>query len=135
MTGITATYRGRTMRIAVPGGAQLMMWERLGRQFEELAQIPKDQPVDMPKFRKTLDRLQRIVLSMLPDETDKEWIEDSIIDGEIVDKDLLELLNTIGEAIKVRAQGATPNRAARRVKTPAKKAPAKKAASRRKTPA
>jgi hypothetical protein len=113
------TFRGRNIKIKIPGGAQVMMWSRVASQFGKVAET---EPVDKDEFRKVLDRLTRMVMSLFTSDDDKDWLEDQIIDGEIVDTDLLDLFKKIGSSIKALANESDqvePNRAARRVKTKA----------------
>lgn len=115
----TITFKGRKIEVRSPGAAQAMMWSRVERQFRRLADRSEaGEDIAMPEFRTALDRLARMVESMLASQEDKDWLEDEILDGSVVDKDLLDMFTKIGETLKAAAPAA--NRAARRVK-PGKK--------------
>ncbi|MGH9248993.1 MAG: hypothetical protein ACRD0W_05695 [Acidimicrobiales bacterium] len=105
-------YRDRTMILKVPGAAQLMMWQRVERQFGAL--VEKEGDIEPDEYRKALHRLDQLVMSLFTDQADKDWLEDEVLEGNITDKDLLDLFGRMGEVI--RAAAPTPNRAARRVK-------------------
>lgn len=106
-------FRDRKIELKIPGSAQMMMWERTSRQFGKLAE--SDGEIDKEEFRKALNRLASIVLSMFAQQQDKDWFEDEILEGNIVDNDLLELFNGIGTHLSEQAQGQTKKKAARRV--------------------
>lgn len=120
LSSISFTWRDREMKMRVPNGAQLMMWNRVATQFGEFAEVEK---VDMQVFRKVLNRLGDVVFALFVDEADVEWLEDEILKQRVEDKDLLDLFTTMRDAINETAdeQGNREQRRARARKSTAQR--------------
>lgn len=111
---LTAAWRERTFELKPPSGAQLMMWNRVARQFGEMSESDK---IDNDEFRKVLNRLGDVVFGVFASPVDVEWLEDEILAERIVDEDLLDLFATLRDSLVEQGQGeggAEPNRAQRR---------------------
>lgn len=111
MSGMTqtpvATFKNREIRLRVPNGAQVLVWNRVMKQFNQIAaeldELPEgEKPTgDMAeRHRKAINRLSDVVFGLLDDEADAEWLEDEILEDRIVDSDLLDLFTEFGNAVE-----------------------------------
>jgi hypothetical protein len=109
-------FSGRTLWVRVPSPEQLLVWKRtLGKlQGAEVEGWNGEQVMG------ALERTRKIIDSVLVHDTDKDWLDDQMLDGNL---GLIETAQII--QLTVEAFQADDNRASRRA---AKKAPAKKAA-------
>jgi len=113
-------FSGRTLWVRVPTPEQLLVWKRtLGKlQGAEVEGWNGEQVMA------ALERTRKIIDSVLVHETDKDWLDDQMLDGNL---GLIETAQII--QLTVEAFQADDNRAARRAaRKPAKKATRKKAA-------
>lgn len=116
----TFTWRGRTMMLRIPSATQLMTWNRVAQEFGDIGKTPEDEEIDQDRFKKALRRMGSIVFGMFASDEDKDWLEEQILEGEVEDRDLLEMFVTIGDALEAtkddKGGGKTVKKAARRVR-------------------
>jgi len=112
-------FRGRKIWVRMPKPEQILVWRRT------LAQL---QGADVDgwsgeKVLAALERARKIIDSVILHSTDKDWLDDLMLDGEL---DLKETASIV--LLTVEAFAAEANRADRRAAAkPAKKATRKKA--------
>lgn len=125
---VQVPFHGRTILARMPSPEQLLVWDRTVRQLTE---APPDETWTGSRVMKSLDRLRRIVDSILPQKSDVEWLDDQFLDGTLTFRDMAPFITDVVNAFADAAEeaNATSNRAARRAadKKPAKKAARKKA--------
>ena len=124
---VEVQFMGRTIWTHMPSPEQLLVWDRTVRNLTE---APPDETWTGSQVMKSLDRLRRIVDTILVNKADVEWMDDQFLDGTLTFKGLAPFIALVVDAFADAAEeaNATSNRAARRAK-PAKKATRKKAAS------
>lgn len=115
------TWRGRTMTLKIPSATQLMTWNRVAQEFGDIGNTPEDEEIDQDRFKRALKRMGSIVFGMFASVEDKDWLEDQILEGNIEDRDLLEMFVTIGDALETvkdsgGKSGKATKKAARRVR-------------------
>jgi hypothetical protein len=105
----TVTFRGRTMVVKIPDEVQLAIIKRFSEQYGSMAK--GGQQIEASKAITMSGRAISIVQSVLADEQDKEWIEDSLLRN---DFGLMDALDIVNEAmVRLKAANA-PNRQERR---------------------
>jgi hypothetical protein len=114
-------FHGRAMWVRIPRPEQLLVWRRILAQLQTIDQNDWTGETVMA----ALDRLRKIIDSILVHTTDSTWIDDQMLDGTLAFQDLAQIITKAVEAF-----APEENRADRRA---AKAAPAKKAV--RKAPA
>lgn len=125
---VEVQFMGRSIWAHMPSPEQLLVWDRTVRNLTEA-------PVDMTwtgsQVMKALDRLRRIVDTILVNKADVEWMDDQFLDGTLTFKGLAPFIALVVDAFADAAEeaNATSNRAARRAAGKPKKATRKKAAS------
>lgn len=95
----TITFRDRTMRYVKPDSWQMAMWYRTATRFGKLANADDrewSKAENQAEFGNLLDKFFSIVLSVFPDQADKDWIEIQMIEGKMSGEDLLELVKQMG---------------------------------------
>jgi hypothetical protein len=109
-------FQGRQLWVRVPSPEQLLVWKRtLGK-----LQGANVEGWNGEQVMSALERTRKIIDSVLVHETDKDWLDDEMLEGNL---GLIETAALI--QLTVEAFQSGDNREARRA---AKKAPAKKAA-------
>lgn len=119
---------GRKLFVRFPQPEQLLVWQRT---------LTKLQGADVDGWNavqvmSALERMRKIIDSLLANKTDVDWLDDQMLDGNV---GLMELVPFFTDVVKTFADEANgTNREARRTaaKTPAKKA-VRKAAPRKAT--
>lgn len=120
-------FMGREIWVRMPTPEQLLVWQRT---VNNLTNAPVDASWTGPEVMAALDRLRRIVDSILVNRADITWLDDQFLDGTIGFKELTPLVTDATSAFTTLAAENAPNREARRAAgKPAKKA-ARKAAKR-----
>lgn len=114
-------FQGRQLWVRVPSPEQLLVWKRT---------LTKLQGADVDGWNgeqvmAALERTRKIIDSVLVHETDKDWLDDQMLDRKL---GLIETASLI--QLTVEAFQTDGNRETRRA---AKKAPAKKAARKKVT--
>jgi len=119
-------FRGREIWTKMPRPEQLLVWDRTIKRLE---QAPVDASWTGSEIMAALDRLRRIIDSILVNKADVTWLDDQFLDGELEFKDLAPFITMTVDAFADAAQEEAPNRAAKRAvkRAPAKKATRKKA--------
>lgn len=120
-------FHGRKMWAKMPSPEQLLVWKRTLKQL---------QGADVDGWNgeqamKALERLRLIIDSVVAHDTDKEWLDDEMLAGNLGLMETAGIINSTVEAFADAAE-AEGNRETRRAakKAPAKKATRKKAAPR-----
>jgi hypothetical protein len=103
------TFRGRTMTVCVPDEVQLSIMQRFSDQYAPLAQ--EGSQVDAKVAIRMSGRAISIVQSVLADEEDKAWIEDSLLRKDFEIMDALWIVEEAMERLKI---ANAPNREVRR---------------------
>lgn len=97
------------MALHAPDPVQAAMWSRTmrrwGRFADKLGDDDQRKMTEQEKteFIKLADRFANIILGVLADEQDQDWIEDSVLAGDIDNADVLDLLHQIGEQLGMHA--------------------------------
>lgn len=117
MPEVEVQFRGRAVWVRMPRPEALLIWQRTLTKLESGPAGGWTGSTVMV----ALERLRKIIDSILVNEVDKTWIDDEFLDGTMVFQDLVPLVNLAVEKFAELSEQATPNRAARRAK-PAKKA-------------
>lgn len=110
----------------MPSPEQLLVWQRTVRRLTE---APMDASWTGSEVMNALERLRKIIDSLMVNRADRDWLDDQFLDETITFKDLAPFITKVTEAF-ARAAEEEGNRADRRA---AKKAPAKKAARKKVT--
>lgn len=138
---VEITFRGRTLLVTFPAPEKLLVWQRT------LQRLQTDNVKDWngQQALAALDRIRKVVDSLLVHPGDIDWLDDEMLAGRLKMPELNELVHSVVDAFKAKqAEGA--NRAGRRAaakttttasparrKAPAKKAAPAKASSRKRT--
>ena len=127
---VEVQFMGRAIWTHMPTPEQLLVWDRTVRNLTE---APPDETWTGSQVMKSLDRLRRIVDTILVNKADVEWMDDQFLDGTLTFKGLAPFIALVVDAFADAAEqaNATSNRAAKRAakKAAPKKAARKKAAS------
>lgn len=127
---VEVQFMGRGIWTHMPTPEQLLVWDRT---VKSLTEAPPDETWTGSQVMRSLDRLRRIVDTILVNKADVEWMDDQFLDGTLTFKGLAPFIALVvdGFADAAEEANATSNRAARRAKkaSPAKKAARKKATS------
>lgn len=126
---VEVQFEGRSIWTRMPSPEQLLVWDRTVRNLTE---APPDESWTGSQVMRSLDRLRRIVDTILVNRADVDWLDDQFLDGKLTFKSLAPFIAKVVDAFADAAEqaNATSNRAAKRA---AKKAPAKKAARKKAT--
>jgi len=76
---VTCDFRGRTMAIRIPNPERLAMFQQTLRSIKGM----QGQKLDATRAIKFYDQSTRIILSILADDDDKEWLRDQFYDGDL----------------------------------------------------
>lgn len=123
---VAVQFEGREIWTRMPSPEQLLVWDRT---VKRLTGAPPDESWTGSQVMASLDRLRRIVDTILVNRADVDWLDDQFLDGALTFKSLAPFITQVVDAFADAAEEGAPNREAKRA---AKKAP-KKAA--RKAPA
>lgn len=121
-------FRGRKMWVRMPTPEQLLVWQRV---MTRLTDSPIDTSWTGSEVMAALERLRKIIDSILVNKTDVVWIDDQFLEGTLRFKDLVPYLTEVVDAF---ASAAAENGNREQRRAAAKKAPAKKAARKKVTP-
>jgi hypothetical protein len=116
-------FMGRKIWVTMPSAEQLLVWQRT---------LKKLQGADVSDWNAeqvmiSLERLRKILDSMVLNQVDIEWFDDEMLAGRLTFKNMLPLVTLTVDAFADAAE-AEGNRETRRAK---KAAPAKKATRKR----
>lgn len=106
------SFGGRDLTVSMPTPEQLAVWQRTAKRMTgvDTANLTGEEAM------KLLDRGLRVIQSVLPDEADREWLEDELLDGN------LTLEAAAGIVTKAVAAHNTNGKAAAPTAGPVKKA-------------
>lgn len=116
-------FQGRQLWVRVPSPEQLLVWKRT---------LTKLQGANVDGWNgeqvmSALERTRKIIDSVLVHETDKDWLDDEMLEGKLGLIETAALIQLTVEAFQS-DDNRESRRAAARKKAPAKKAARKKAA-------
>ena len=120
------TFLGRQVWVKMPRPEQLLVWRRT---LTQLQGVDPNTGWTADSVMAAMERLRKIVDSILANKADVEWIDDLFLDGTLTFQGLVPIINLTVQAYADAAE-QEGNRETRRA---AKKAPAKKA-TRKKAP-
>jgi hypothetical protein len=112
----TIDFQGRSMRVHSLTLEQIGVWRRVARQFETLNEpLPRNATEDMRAARAkslqgVVDRCLDIVLSVLVDEADQEWIMTRMLGHQLTFTEAVPIISLAIEAFTAR-HGDDPNQA------------------------
>lgn len=112
------TFRERELWVKMPTEEQIIVYSRTLKML----QGPEVESWDGAEALKALDRTLRIILAVVVNAADRDWIEDLMLDGELTLIDACQILNATVDVFaedKPKASAAPRKRAARRKVTPA----------------
>lgn len=110
----TVSFQGRDVKVKLPTPEQLLAWERLLGKLEKVSK----EAATVDSLKTILNRVTRIIDSVVVEEADREWLEDGRMDGTVTIENASQI---VLDALKAYEEaGETPagpmNRAARRAK-------------------
>ena len=73
----TITYRGRTMRVQMPSADQLAVWQRTATKLANATGLGVEETM------KLIQRAITMIATVLVDEVDRDWVEESILHGDM----------------------------------------------------
>lgn len=122
------TFRGRQVWVKMPRPEQLLVWRRT---LTQLQGMDPNTGWTADSVMAAMERLRRIVDSVLVNATDVAWLDDEFLDGTLTFQELVPIITLTVTAFAEAAEneGNRETRRAAAKKTPAKKATRKKAAS------
>lgn len=120
---VPVMFHGREIYARMPRPEQLLVWQRV---LKTLTDAPPGTSWTGSEVMSALERLRRIVDSLIVNKADITWIDDQFLDGELVFQDLAPFLTDVTAKFNELAQEEAPNREAKRA---VKKAARKKATS------
>lgn len=119
--------KGREIYVRMPSPEQLLVWERT---VKRLTEAPVNASWSGSEVLAALERLRRIVDTLMVNRTDVDWLDDQFLDGGLNFQALAPFIAEVVTAFQEFA-AANGNREERRTAAkPAKKAARKKAATR-----
>lgn len=110
-------FRGRKMWVRMPRPEQLLVWKRTLTQLQTV--VDGDWTAD--SVMTALERLRRIIDSVLVNKADVTWLDDQFLDGTLTFQQLTPMITLTVEAFADAAENEG-NREERRAAKPAKKA-------------
>ena len=124
---LPVTFMGREIYARMPSPEQLLVWQRTVRR---LTDAPIDASWTGSEVMNALERLLKIVNSLMANKADIEWLDDEFLSGTIGFRNLAPFITLVTDAF-AKAAEEEGNRETRRAakKTPAKKAARKKAST------
>jgi hypothetical protein len=93
----TMTFHGRELRVVMPRPEQLVIWQRT---LSRLGNTELD-PTSGTELGRLIDRVIRIVETVLPERADHEWLEDQLLDGGMTLADAANIVTAALAALRV----------------------------------
>lgn len=114
------TFHDRLIWVRFPSPEQLLVWQRTLTQLQK----SKDSGWNAENVMKALDRACRIIGSVIVHDTDKEWLDDQMLDGSIGLMEAAQIIQlSVDKFVETaEAQGNREDRRKVAKRTPAKKA-------------
>ena len=123
-------FMGREIWVRMPKPEQLLVWQRT---VDRLTQAPVDASWSGSEVMAALERLRKIVDTIMVNRADITWLDDQFLEGTV---DFKQLTPFITQAVQAFADAAEAEGNRETRSAAAKKAtPAKKAARKKATPA
>jgi hypothetical protein len=121
-------FMGREIYCRMPEAEQLLVWQRTVRR---LSDAPINASWTGSEVLTALERLLKIVNSLMANKADIEWLDDQFLERKINFQTLAPFITLVTEAFAKAAEeeGNREDRRAATKKTPAKKAARKKAST------
>lgn len=125
---IPVMFMGREIYSRMPTPEQLLVWQRT---VKRLTEAPIDASWTGSEVMVALDRLLKIINSLMANKVDVEWLDDEFLEGRINFQTLGPFITLVTEAYAKLAEdeGNRETRRAAAKKVPAKKAARKKAST------
>jgi len=123
---LPVTFMGREVYSRMPSPEQLLVWQRT---VKRLTEAPINASWTGSEVMGALERLRKIIDSLIVEKADINWLDDQFLDGAVTFRDLAPFITDVTEAF-TKAAEENGNREERRA---AKKAPAKKATRKKAT--
>jgi hypothetical protein len=120
---VPVMFLGREIYARMPTPEQLLVWQRTVKRLQE---APTNASWTGSEVMTALERLLKIINSLMANKTDVEWLDDQFLTGGVNFRTLTPFITLVIEAFAKVAEEEEGNREDRR--TAAKKTPAKKAA-------
>lgn len=93
----------RTMRVKLPTPEQLAVWRRTVEWFERAGDNLTGEPA-----QKALGRIVKIIMSVLADDADIEWVEDQLLDGQLTAVRAADILTLTVDQFADQAKNKAP---------------------------
>lgn len=121
-------FHGREIYARMPTPEQLVVWQRTVKRLQE---APIDASWTGSEVMVALERLLKIINSLMAHKVDIEWLDDKFLEGELDFQKLSPFIVLVTDAFAdaAEAEGNREDRRAAAKKTPAKKAARKKAST------
>jgi hypothetical protein len=116
-------FHGRQIWVRMPSPEQLLVWDRV---IKRLTDAPPNTSWTGSEIMAALDRLRRIIDSLMVNKADVVWLDDQFLDGVLTFKQLAPFITQVVDAFAAAAEENAPNRAAKRAAKKTKKAVRKK---------
>ena len=120
-------FKDREIFCRLPTPEQLLVWQRT---VSRLTQAPVDASWTGSEVMAALERLRKIVDSVMVNRADVSWLDDQFLDLTLTFEDLAPFITLVVDAFNDAAQAEGNRENRRAAKTTAKKATRKKAAPR-----
>jgi hypothetical protein len=119
-------FMGREVYCRMPSTEQLLVWQRT---VKRLTEAPINASWTGSEVMSALERLRKIIDSLLANRSDVDWLDDQFLEGTVTFRDLAPFITDVTDAFAEAAE-AEGNRETRRAAAkPAKKAARKKAST------
>jgi hypothetical protein len=115
---------GREIDCRMPTPEQLLVWRRT---VHRLTEAPMDASWTGAEVMDALERLRKIIDSLMVHRTDIDWLDDRFLDEKVTFKDLAPFITRVTDAFAKAAEEEDNQEIRRATKKPAKKAARKKA--------
>lgn len=120
---VPVPFMGREIYTRMPRPEQILVWQRT---IDRLGKAPVDASWTGSEVMAALERLRKIVDSIIVNQADINWLDDGFLDGSITFQQLAPFIGEVAKAYADMA-AATGNREVRRAAAKPKKATRKKA--------
>lgn len=103
----TIEFRGRTMPVRFPTAEQLTVWNRTARRASEIS----GRDITNQEAATLLDRVLRIIQSVLDEQADRDWVEDQLLDGGLTlagDGGATDIISMTVELMRGQAEADAP---------------------------
>lgn len=120
----------REIFVRMPTPEQLLVWQRT---VNRLTTAPVDASWTGSEVMAALERLRKIVDTMMVNRADRDWLDDQFLEGTVDFRGLAPFITDVTTAFQEFAAAQVQEHGTRSEKRAAKKAPAKKATRKKAT--